>query len=323
MKILITGSAGFIGYYVTKEILKNDKNLKVIGIDSLNHYYDVNLKKKRLYILKKFKNFAFIKDDLLNKKKIHGLFKKNKFDYLIHLAAQAGVRYSFENPRTYFDNNFVAFFNLLESCRVFKIKHLMFASTSSVYGDSKKFPVKESFSTDFPLSFYAATKKSNEIIAYSYSKMFKMRITGLRFFTVYGPFGRPDMALFNFTKKILQNKPINVFNKGDHERDFTFIDDVTKIVLGLIKVKNKNLYNVFNVGNGKSRKLKDYILEIEKNLKLKSKKINLSLQKGDVHKTHADIGKIKKFKFFPKKRTSIESGVKKFIFWFKEFYNYK
>lgn len=323
MKILITGSAGFIGFHVSKLILEKYKNTKIIGLDSLNSYYDLSLKKKRLSILKKYKNFFFVKNNLLNLRKNYTFFKKNKFTHVIHLAAQAGVRYSFKNPRTYFDNNLVAFFNLLESCRVFKIKHLMFASTSSVYGDSKKFPVKEIFSTDFPLSFYAATKKSNEVMAYSYAKMFKMKITALRFFTVYGPYGRPDMALYKFTEKLSKNKQIELFNFGNHQRDFTFIDDavdmVTKI---LLSKKNRNNFEIFNICNGKTRKLIDYIKLIEKNFKRKFKIKKIKLQKGDVHKTHGSLKKILK-NLTREKNTNIEHGVKQFVDWYKKYHNIK
>ena len=257
MKILITGSAGFIGYHLAKHLLK-DKKHKIFGLDSLNSYYSLSLKKNRLKELLKFKNFKFFKINLKNKTKITSLFEKNKFDIVIHLAAQAGVRYSVQNPQSYLDNNIISFFNILDLARKFKIKHFIFASTSSVYGDQPKFPTHENCNTDKPLSFYAATKKSNEVLAYSYSNIFKLPCTGLRFFTVYGPYGRPDMALFKFTKNILKNRKIELFNSGNHDRDFTYIDDICEFIVRILKKPlNHNIpFNVINLGNGKSRKLK-------------------------------------------------------------------
>ena len=320
MKILITGSAGFIGYHLAKYLLK-DKKHKIFGLDSLNSYYSLSLKKNRLKELLKFKNFKFFKINLKNKTKITSLFEKNKFDIVIHLAAQAGVRYSVQNPQTYLDNNIISFFNILDLARKFKIKHFIFASTSSVYGDQPKFPTHENCNTDKPLSFYAATKKSNEVLAHSYSNIFKLPCTGLRFFTVYGPYGRPDMALFKFTKNILKNRKIKLFNSGNHDRDFTYIDDICEFIVRILKKPpNDNIpFNVINLGNGKSRKLKDYISNLEKSLGKKSIKINLKLQKGDILKTHADIKKIaKKTKYKPK--TKIEDGITKFVDWYKSYY---
>ena len=237
------------------------------------------------------------------------------------MAAQAGVRYSVQNPQSYLDNNIISFFNILDLARKFKIKHFIFASTSSVYGDQPKFPTHENCNTDKPLSFYAATKKSNEVLAYSYSNIFKLPCTGLRFFTVYGPYGRPDMALFKFTKNILKNRKIELFNSGNHDRDFTYIDDICEFIVRILKKPlNHNIpFNVINLGNGKSRKLKDYISNLEKSLGKKSIKINLKLQKGDILKTHADIKKIaKKKKYKPK--TKIEDGITKFVDWYKSYY---
>ena len=311
---LVTGSAGFIGFHLSKKIL--EKGFKVIGIDNLNNYYDVQLKKKRNHILKKNKNYIFKKIDIKNYKNLETVFKKYKIFKVIHLAAQAGVRYSLKNPRSYIDNNINGFFNILEISKNYRVKKFVYASTSSIYGLQKKFPLKENFNTDNPIQLYAATKKSNELMATSYSYLYKMDTVGLRFFTVYGPWGRPDMALFKFTKNIIKGKPIEVFNKGKHERDFTYVDD---IVDGIIKIvfskKNKFGSQIFNIGNGKKIKLLKYIQLIEKNLKKKARKKLLPLQKGDVFKTHSDTRLIKKdYNYNPK--TSVNHGVKKFIEWY-------
>ena len=311
---LVTGSAGFIGFHLSKKILA--KGFKVIGIDNLNNYYDVQLKKKRNHILKKNKNYIFKKIDIKNYKNLETVFKKYKIFKVIHLAAQAGVRYSLKNPRSYIDNNINGFFNILEISKNFRVKKFVYASTSSIYGLQKKFPLKENLNTDNPIQLYAATKKSNELMATSYSYLYKMDTVGLRFFTVYGPWGRPDMALFKFTKNIIKGKSIEVFNKGKHERDFTYVDD---IVDGIIKIvfskKNKFGSQIFNIGNGKKIKLLKYIQLIEKNLKKKARKKLLPLQKGDVFKTHSNTRLIKKhYNYNPK--TSVNDGVKKFIEWY-------
>ena len=243
MKILITGCAGFIGYHLCKKLLKN--NNIVFGIDNLNNYYDLKLKKDRLKNLKN-KKFLFYKIDIKNKKKLLKFVKIKKIDVIYHLAAQAGVRYSIFNPETYFDNNLKGFFNILETCRENKIKHLIFASTSSVYGKKEKFPAKETDNTDQPLSFYAASKKCNEIMAYSYSKIYNLKCTGVRFFTVYGPYGRPDMALYKFTKSIINRKKVNLFNKGHHTRDFTYIDDVVHFLVKMRDIKKNNTRGNYN-----------------------------------------------------------------------------
>ena len=317
MNILITGCAGFIGYHLTKSFLKY-KKVNVFGIDNLNSYYDVKLKKNRLKLLKNLNtNFKFQKIDIANLRKLSLFFKKNKINYVFHLAAQAGVRYSIIKPKKYFDSNMIGFFNILECSRQNKINHLVFASTSSVYGKSNKFPLKEDTNTDRPLSFYAATKKSNEVMAYSYSNIYNLPCTGVRFFTVYGPNGRPDMALYLFADLILKSKKINLFNKGLHERDFTYIDDVISALVKLIKKPSKKNppFEIFNIGNGKPQKLKKFIFSIEKNLKKYAKTKNFPIQKGDVIKTHADISKLKKaIKYQPK--TDIEDGIKNFIDWF-------
>ena len=311
---LITGSAGFIGFHLSKKILS--KGFKVIGVDNLNNYYDIQLKKKRNLILKKNKNYIFEKIDIKNYKNLESVFKKYKIYKVIHLAAQAGVRYSLKNPRSYIDNNISGFFNILEISKNYRVKKFIYASTSSIYGLQKKFPLKENFNTDNPIQLYAATKKSNELMATSYSYLYKMDTVGLRFFTVYGPWGRPDMALFKFTKNIIKGKPIEVFNKGKHERDFTYVDD---IVEGIIKIvfskKNKFGSQIFNIGNGKKIKLLKYIQLIEKNLKKKAQKKFLPLQKGDVFKTHSDTRLIKKHYNY-KPTTDVNHGVKKFIEWY-------
>ena len=319
MSILITGSAGFIGYHLTEKHLK--KNINVIGIDNINNYYDTKLKKNRINELKKNKKFKFYKIDLCEYKKLDNVIKKNKIKFIIHLAAQAGVRYSIKNPKIYFKSNLEGFFNILEVSRHNKIKHLIFASTSSVYGDTKKFPLNENNRTDHPLSFYAATKKSNEVMAHSYSYIYKLPCTGVRFFTVYGPFGRPDMALFKFTKNIINNQSIELFNNGNHLRDFTYVDDIVDGIYSLIKRQSKkNIpYEIFNIGNGNPKKLKDYLKLIEKKLNSKAKVKKLPLQIGDIFKTHSDIKKLKKYTNY-KPKTNIEVGISKFIEWYKDYY---
>ena len=319
MSILITGSAGFIGYHLTEKLLK--KNINVIGIDNINNYYDTKLKKNRINELKKNKKFKFYKIDLCEYKKLDNVIKKNKIKFIIHLAAQAGVRYSIKNPKIYFKSNLEGFFNILEVSRHNKIKHLVFASTSSVYGDTKKFPLNENNRTDHPLSFYAATKKSNEVMAHSYSYIYKLPCTGVRFFTVYGPFGRPDMALFKFTKNIINNQSIELYNNGNHLRDFTYVDDIVDGIYSLIKRHSKkNIpYEIFNIGNGNPKKLKDYLKFIEKKLNSKAKVKKLPLQIGDIFKTHSDIKKLKKYTSY-KPKTNIEVGISKFIEWYKDYY---
>ena len=319
MKILVTGAAGFIGFHLIKKIL--NKNKKVIGIDNINSYYDTNLKKDRINNLKKYKKFSFYKADLSNYKKLNDIVKKNKINIIIHLAAQAGVRYSIKYPRTYFKSNLEGFFNILEISRDNKIKHLIYASTSSVYGDSKKFPLNENDRTDQPLSFYAATKKSNEIMAHSYSYIYNLPSTGVRFFTVYGPFGRPDMALFKFTKNIINNHPIELFNNGNHLRDFTYVDDIIDGIYSLINKQSKKTipYEIFNIGNGTPKKLLEYLKHIEKNLNKISKTKKLPLQVGDILKTHSNINKLKNYTGY-KPKTNIKIGISKFIEWYKDYY---
>tara|TARA_B100000575_G_scaffold280587_1_gene270261 strand:+ start:142 stop:1104 length:963 start_codon:yes stop_codon:yes gene_type:complete len=320
MTILITGSAGFIGYHLAKKILNNNKS--VFGIDNIDNYYDINLKKNRIKDLKKYKKFFFYKIDLCQYEKLNNLVKNKKIKIIIHLAAQAGVRYSLKNPRIYFKSNLEGFFNILEVSRYNKIKHLIYASTSSVYGNSKKFPSSENDNTDQPLSFYAATKKSNEVMAHSYSHIYNLPSTGVRFFTVYGPMGRPDMALFKFTKNITNNRSIELFNKGNHFRDFTYIDDIIDGVYSLIykQSKKKIPYEIYNIGNGNPKKLLEYLKYIENYLNKAPKIKKKSLQVGDIVKTHSNIKKIKIYAGY-KPKTNINVGIKKFIEWYKEYYN--
>jgi UDP-glucuronate 4-epimerase len=315
---LITGCAGFIGFHLSKLLLKKTNSI-IVGVDNINNYYDQKLKNLRLNNLREYRNFKFYKCDL-NSKKLLNIFKKYKFDIVINLAAQAGVRYSIKNPSLYFSSNISGFYKILEYCRLYKVKHLIFASTSSVYGNSKKFPIKENDSTDKQISFYAASKKTNETMAHSYSAIYSMQTTALRFFTVYGPFGRPDMSLYKFTKNMIENKKINVFNYGKHIRDFTYIDDVCTSIFKLLNKKNKNKipFNVFNVASSSPKSLNFFIKIIEKKLLIKSNKIFLPLQKGDIYKTFASNKKLYNFiKFKPK--TSFEIGIENFINWYKSY----
>ncbi len=327
MKILITGVAGFIGFHVAQELLKLN-SIKLYGLDNLNNYYDQNLKKLRLKILKKKKNFLFKKIDITEKKKIDNFVEKNKIKIIVHLAAQAGVRYSLSNPESYFDSNLKGFFNLLEVSKKNKVKKFIFASSSSVYGQNALKPLKENFDTNRPIQFYAATKKSNEIMAYAYSKLYSIQTIGLRFFTVYGPYGRPDMSYYKFAKNIINKKNIEIYNYGKHSRDFTYIEDVRSIFNKIFKLinqkkfstlfeKNSN-FNIFNISSGKNIKLNYMIEEIEKNLNLKSKKKYLNIQKGDVKDTLSSNQKIKKILKI-KKFTSFKKGISQFVTWFKEY----
>ncbi len=323
MKILITGSAGFIGFHVSKLFLQ--KGHYVYGVDSLNKYYDVKLKKARNRVLLNYSKYKFKKININSPKKISFLFKQNKFDLVIHLAAQAGVRYSLKNPRAYIDSNIKGFFNIIDNIKKNNVKNFMYASSSSIYGNSKRPVFKESDNATSPIQLYAATKRSNELIAHAYSSLYKINTIGLRFFTVYGPWGRPDMSLFLFTKKILGKKKIDVFNHGKHFRDFTFIDDVVKgiylcAIKGFSKIK-KNHFKIFNIASGRPIKLTKFIKIIETKLKLKANKKFLKLQKGDVIKTYGSIKKISsELGYNPK--TSINQGVSKFIDWYMKFYKF-
>nr|WP_318842098.1 NAD-dependent epimerase [Oceanotoga sp. DSM 15011] len=333
-KILVTGGAGFIGFHLSNLLLKNGYN--VIGIDNLNNYYDVNLKIDRVKILEKQENYEFIKMDLKDKKNIDELFEKNNFDYVINLAAQAGVRYSIENPYAYVDSNLIGFVNILEACRNNPVKHLIYASSSSVYGGNKVAPFSTNHNVDHPVSLYAATKKSNELMAHTYSHLYNIPTTGLRFFTVYGPWGRPDMAYFSFTNNIMSGKPIKVFNHGNMERDFTYIDDIVEGIyklLNKIPQKNKNWdetkddlsssfapYKIYNIGNNKPVKLMDFINTLEDNIGKQAEKIYMDMQPGDVFRTYADTTDLENEIGF-KPSTTIDEGLANFAKWYKEYYN--
>ena len=329
MKILVTGCAGFIGHSVVKSLISK-KNL-IIGVDNLNNYYSKKLKLDRLKDISKLKlkkkYFKFYRLDLENLKKIEKIFLNYKFDTVIHLAAQAGVRYSLKNPRAYLKSNVISFFNILDLCKKFKIKHLIYASTSSVYGNNQ-IPYSEQTNSDKPLQFYSATKKTNEFMAYAYSNLYKFKTTGLRFFTVYGPWGRPDMAYYKFAKLIKEKKIITIHNKGYHERDLTFIDDVAKIIKKIVFTKKKYTLkkgnvnsDIFNIGNSRPIKLKKMINFLEKNLKIKAKKRFILKQPGEMLNTLSDSEKLKK-EFKIQTKTSFSLGMKKFINWFTNYYKY-
>jgi len=323
MKILITGCAGFIGFHLTKYILDSEeKTIKVYGIDNLSNSQSIDLKKERLKLLQKYsKNFFFDKIDITNKTKLLNSFLKNKYDYVAHLAAEAGVRNSVKNPDVFFDTNLKGFMNILESSKQIKIKHLLYASSSSVYGNNIKFPTKETKLNNKPTSFYAATKICNEVMAYSYSNINKLPSTGLRFFTVYGPYGRPDMAIYRFTRGIINKKYLHLYNSGKDQRDFTNIEDVKKVVLKLLKTppKGKVPYKIYNLGSSKTTYVKDVVKTIENITNLKSKIIHKPKPKGDVLKTHSDCSLLKK-KIAYKPEIMIEEGIENFIKWYKDFY---
>jgi UDP-glucuronate 4-epimerase len=319
---LVTGAAGFIGIHLSKRLL--ELGCTVIGLDNMNDYYDVRLKHARLEILKKHERFTFYKMDLAEKGPLEDLFGKNKIDVVINLAAQAGVRYSIENPEAYIQSNIVGFFNILENCRHHPVQHLLYASSSSVYGANKKVPFSTEDMVEHPVSLYAATKKSNELMAYTYSHLYQIPATGLRFFTVYGPYGRPDMAYFLFTKAIMADKPIRVFNNGDMYRDFTYIDDVVSGILPLIEnspvLTISNVpYKIYNIGNNRPEKLMDFIAAIEKAVGKKAVKEFYPMQPGDVYQTFAEVTDLMNdFGFRP--GTSIHEGIGRFVAWYKEFY---
>ena len=315
MTILITGAAGFIGFHTCLAKLK--KNNLVIGVDNLNNYYDVKLKKDRLNILRKYKNFSFFKSDIQNSH-LFTKFKKKNIDVIINLAAQAGVRHSLKDPHSYINSNVLGQLNMLELARKINVKKFIYASSSSVYGGNKKLPFSVEHRVDNPVSLYAASKKSTELIAECYSHLFDINCIGLRFFTVYGPWGRPDMATFIFTKKILEKKKIDIYNFGKMQRDFTYIDDIVQGILGAIKI-NKSGHLVYNLGNSHPEILENFISLIEQNLGIKAKKNYLPIQPGDVEKTFANIDLSKKdLKFKPK--TTIFKGIPKFIEWYKDYY---
>ena len=334
--ILVTGAAGFIGFHLSKKLL--NLGYSVVGLDNLNDYYDVNLKRSRLDILKQNPNFTFREADLSDKQMLDNIFKEFAFPYVVNLAAQAGVRYSITNPYAYSRSNLVGFLNILEGCRHFGVKHLVYASSSSVYGANKKMPFSVHSNVDHPLSLYAATKKSNELMAHTYSSLYNLPTTGLRFFTVYGPHGRPDMALFLFTKAILEGKPIDVFNNGKMKRDFTYVDDITEAVSRIvpkIAAPNKEWsgmdpdpassfapYRIYNIGNNKPVELLRFIEVIEECLGKKAIKNFLPLQDGDVPETFADADDLMREVDF-KPATSVETGVKNFVDWYLSYYGAK
>ncbi len=326
MRCLVTGAAGFIGMHTCLDLL--NRKIKVLGVDNLNSYYDKNLKLNRIQILNKKNNFTFKKIDISDYNNLIKIFKKFKPQYVINLAAQAGVRHSIKNPFEYTKSNLIGFGNILECCKILKVKHLIFASSSSVYGGSKNYPFKETENVDQPMNYYAASKKSNELMAHSYSHLFKMPITGLRFFTVYGPWGRPDMFLALLTSAIKKNKEINIFNKGEMYRDFTHVNDITKAISKMLKKipklhKNNKWniapYRIFNIGNNKPIHLKKFISLTEKACKKKAKKKYIGMQKGDVKFTHANINLLYEWiKFKP--TTSMEKGIKNFVEWYSSYY---
>jgi len=322
MKYLITGHAGFIGFSLVKLLIKDKKNF-VVGIDNFNNYYDIKLKKKKVQLLNKsniYKNFKSIKCDLRNSTELKKIFKNYKFDTVVNLAAQAGVRYSLKNPREYISSNILGFFNLIELIKKYKIKKFVYASSSSVYGNSKEKYFKESDKADKPLQIYAASKITNEALAHVYSHLFNLQTIGLRFFTVYGPWGRPDMAIFKFTKNIIANKKINFYNFEKNYRDFTYIDDVTKCLKKICESKkNDKRHQIFNIGNNKPIQTLKLVNILERLLNKKAKKNYLSLQKGDVKRTSSNILLLKKnINFKPK--TKLKNGLIQFVKWYKSYY---
>ncbi|MBU5594400.1 NAD-dependent epimerase [Amphibacillus sp. MSJ-3] len=334
MIFLITGAAGFIGMSLSKRLLEEGN--KIIGLDNLNDYYDVQLKKDRLEILKENENFTFYQLDLADRQAVEDCFAKENVDVVINLAAQAGVRYSLKNPHAYVDSNLVGFVNILEGCRHHKIKHLIYASSSSVYGANTKMPFSTNDGVNHPVSLYAATKKSNELMAHAYSHLYDIPTTGLRFFTVYGPMGRPDMAYFSFTKKILAGEPIKIFNNGEMMRDFTYIDDIVDGIVRLLDHPPKANpefdrenpipsasyapYKIYNIGNNQPIKLMDFIETLEKHIGIEAKKEFLPMQAGDVKATYADIDDLQQTTGF-KPTTTIDDGLKQFVDWYMEYYH--
>ena len=337
MKILVTGAAGFIGAFLCKRILNTADN-KVVGIDNLNDYYDVSLKEERLKMLSHFENFSFIKGDIADKDFIEKLFKEENFDLVINLAAQAGVRYSIDHPDVYIESNIIGFYNILEACRHNLIKHLIYASSSSVYGENDKIPFSTNDNVDKPVSLYAATKKSDELLAYAYSKLYDIPTTGLRFFTVYGPMGRPDMAYFNFAKKLINGDTIEIFNYGNCKRDFTFIDDIVEGIMKVLKKVPTNVndsgehiapYKIYNIGNNKPESLLEFVKILSEelvkanvlpdNFDFESHKKLVPMQKGDVSITYADISDLER-DFGYKPSTTLRDGLRKFSEWFFEYY---
>src|SRR5690554_1338096 len=318
MKYLVTGTAGFIGMYTAKRLL--EQGHQVVGLDNLNSYYEPELKKYRLAQLMPFESFSFVKLDLADREGIEQLFKVEQFDRVVHLAAQAGVRYSIEAPFDYVDSNLVGMMTILEGCRHNQVQHLVYASSSSVYGMNDKIPFSEADQVDNPVSLYAATKKANELMAHSYSKLYKIPTTGLRFFTVYGPAGRPDMAPWLFTKAILKDEPIKVFNQGKMMRDFTYIDDIVEGVMRIQDVipQTEIPYSLFNIGNNEPIELARFIKAIETACGREAEKIMLPMQPGDVERTYADTSRLEAAVGY-KPQTQIEHGIQQFVDWYKEY----
>ena len=322
LKILVTGAAGFIGFHLTKRLC--DEGYYVIGVDNLNDYYDVQLKKDRLAELDVFIEsglFSFQKIDIADLSDLEAIFNETKIDIVINMAAQAGVRYSLENPHEYIRSNVQGFMNILECCRYNNVSKLIYASSSSVYGGNAKLPFSESDRVDNPVSMYAASKRSNELMAHTYSHLFGLNTIGLRFFTVYGPWGRPDMALNIFTKNIIEGKPLQIFNNGKHSRSFTYIDDIVESISKLLNVDSfENKYSIFNIGGENAIDLMNYVSMIESALSLKGTYDFLPMQLGDVEKTEADLQNLRKvIDFSPK--TNIKTGIKKFVDWFRKYYD--
>lgn len=332
--VLVTGAAGFIGFHLTKKLISEGFN--VIGLDNLNDYYEVSLKEDRLSKLKEFSRFSFVKTSLEENDAVQDIFKSHQIDYVVNLAAQAGVRYSLENPYAYIQSNIVGFINILEACRHHEVKHLVYASSSSVYGSNTNMPFSVHDNVDHPVSLYAASKKSNELMAHTYSHLYNLPTTGLRFFTVYGPWGRPDMALFLFTKAIVEGNPINVFNHGKMKRDFTYIDDIIEgVYKTMLHIPTKNEhwtgsqpdpssskapYKIYNIGNNQPVELIRFIEIIEENLNKKAIKNMMPIQPGDVPETYADIDDLINDTGF-KPQTTIEKGIQNFINWYKDYYH--
>lgn len=322
---LITGGAGFIGFHLSKSLL--ERGAQVIGFDNMNDYYDVKLKEDRLAILDAYDKYSFIRGDLADNADVFRVFQEYRPQIVVNLGAQAGVRYSIDNPGAYMASNMMGFFHVLEGCRYFPVEHLVYASSSSVYGGNEKVPFSTEDKVDEPVSLYAATKKSNELMAHAYSKLYRIPVTGLRFFTVYGPFGRPDMAYYKFTQKILAGEPIQLYNRGDMYRDFTYIDDIVRGVENILcNPPGENargaFYKLYNIGNNKPVKLMDYVAALEKCLGKEAKKEYLPMQPGDVYQTYADVTDLMRDYDF-KPETSIEEGLAKFVEWYKNYYGEK
>jgi UDP-glucuronate 4-epimerase len=331
--VLVTGAAGFIGFHVAGYLLRRGE--RVVGLDNVNDYYDVNLKESRLELLSREQGFKFVRADLADNDAMSGLFERHRFTRVVHLAAQAGVRYSLTNPRAYVDSNLVGFLNILEGCRHTSAEHLVYASSSSVYGANGTLPFSEHHNVDHPMSLYAASKKANELMAHSYASLYSLPTTGLRFFTVYGPWGRPDMALFLFTKAILEDQPIQLFNGGDMVRDFTYIDD---IVEGVVRVLDRPSrpnqswsaaspdsatsyapYRVFNIGNSAPVQLLEFVAALEEHLGKKAKMDYLPMQAGDVRATQADVSELESAVDF-RPATSVREGIGRFVDWYRHYY---